>query len=268
MVIEGSSGNNVGGTGPGEGNVISGNVGSGVTIQGAGAEDNFVLGNLIGTDATGKFAIGNSSDGVTITTAADNIIGGAGAGRNLISGNLASGVQIAGASASGNVVVGNRIGTDVDGASAVANANGVNLNNSFSNLVSGNMISGNTSAGVLIQGANATSDMGNVIAGNLIGTDATGLLVVSPASPQPSGILIDDAPGNVVGGTSASARNVLSGNVVGVDVTGSNSSETSWKATPSAPTRPALSPFQTRRALTSMGRNLTRLAGPPPGRPT
>ena len=69
-----------------------------------------------------------------------------------------------------------------------------------------NLISGNLGAGVDI----FTTAAGNLVAGNLIGTDLNG---TSALGNTHSGVVIDDASGNTVGGTTNAARNVISGNV-------------------------------------------------------
>ena len=95
-----------------QGNVINSNVGAGVRIDGAGATGNLVLGNFIGTDATGTRALPNTNDGVYLT-APGNTVGGTAAGAaNVLSGNLGRGVRI---NSNDNVVQGNRIGTDLSG---------------------------------------------------------------------------------------------------------------------------------------------------------
>ena len=59
------------------GNVISANGNFGVWISGAGATGNVVQGNMIGTDTSGTYAIGNGEDGVRIDSGAEgNTIGG------------------------------------------------------------------------------------------------------------------------------------------------------------------------------------------------
>jgi CSLREA domain-containing protein len=99
--------NTVGGTTAGERNVISGNNGNGVLIEGAGATSNKVTGNYIGTDKNGAAPLGNSSNGVYIS-APNNTVGGTTAGgRNTISGNAGSGVSIYGAGAAGNRILQN-----------------------------------------------------------------------------------------------------------------------------------------------------------------
>lgn len=88
--------NLIGGPGPGEGNLISGNGGPGLYLQGAGALSNRVQGNFIGTDVRGVSRLANSG-GIRITHAPRNLIGGTvpGAG-NLISANRNYGVDVSG----------------------------------------------------------------------------------------------------------------------------------------------------------------------------
>jgi hypothetical protein len=114
QIDSGAASNTIGGTAAGAGNVISGNAGLGVFINGAGSPGNLVQGNKIGTDPTGTAALGNAGGGVQITNGADsNTIGGptANAG-NLITDNAGPGVYV-GASPSdasiGNEITGNRI---------------------------------------------------------------------------------------------------------------------------------------------------------------
>ena len=71
-----SSSNTIGGSRPAARNLISGNQGGGVGIA-AGAADNAVMGNLIGTRANGTGALGNTDNGVSIDGgASDNLVGG------------------------------------------------------------------------------------------------------------------------------------------------------------------------------------------------
>ena len=67
--------NTIGGTAPGEGNVISGNTDYGVDISGAGTDSNSVVGNYIGTDAAGTADLGNATDGVAIRNGAQSNTG-------------------------------------------------------------------------------------------------------------------------------------------------------------------------------------------------
>ena len=133
VVINGPASNNtVGGTVAGAGNVISGN-GGGVEISGNSANTatgNVIAGNYIGVKATGTAALGNTNDGVLLAFAGNNTIGGS-AGTafqgpctgacNVISGNGGNGVELNGNLTTGNLVQGNYIGTDVNGAAAIGN---------------------------------------------------------------------------------------------------------------------------------------------------
>jgi len=88
-------GNTVGGLWPDASNVISGNGGPGIDIVGAGAAGNVVQGNLIGPTADGLSLLGNAEQGVLITSAGPNIIGGAAPGSgNVIAGNAGAGVAV------------------------------------------------------------------------------------------------------------------------------------------------------------------------------
>jgi hypothetical protein len=202
----GGSGNTIGGSVPGAGNLISGNTQAGVEISSfystTTPTNEVVQGNRIGTDATGSVALGNQ-DGVVIAgNSHDDVIGGR-AG-NLISGNRHAGVSIVGAGATGNQVAGNTIGLDASGTRALGNGYvGVFIDGSSNNVIGesglGNVISGNLGSGVLVTGPTPT---GNVVQDNRIGTDVTG----SKALGNLIGVRIVDASSNFV------FENLLSGN--------------------------------------------------------
>ncbi|MEZ5728592.1 MAG: FG-GAP-like repeat-containing protein [Burkholderiaceae bacterium] len=201
----------VGGTGVGEGNLVSGNDGAGIEISSATATLNMVLGNRIGTIAAGNAALGNASAGIAITNGANNnVIGGTAAGAgNLISGNV-SGIDINGAGTTGNQVIGNRIGTNAAGTAAVANTNvGVTVYNSaHANLIGGataahrNIIAGPGLDGIRIISANDTQ-----IQNNYIGTDVTGSVDLGFTQ---EGVEIQSGTGTIVGGIGLG--NLISGN--------------------------------------------------------
>jgi hypothetical protein len=71
-----SANNFIGGTTAATGNVISGNTGAGIQITGAGAANNSVIGNDIGTNFTGTLPLGNGGSGIVIDQAANNTVGG------------------------------------------------------------------------------------------------------------------------------------------------------------------------------------------------
>ena len=66
-IADSASGNQVGGTEPGDRNLISGNAGHGVAIADPGTTSNRIQGNFIGTDPTGTLALGNGLTGVVVT---------------------------------------------------------------------------------------------------------------------------------------------------------------------------------------------------------
>jgi hypothetical protein len=188
VVLNGAGGNIIGGNTPAARNIISGNSSTGVQIANAGASNNLVQGNYIGTNFTGNAAIPNGNGGVQINMASGNTIGGStSAGeRNLISGNTGPGVFITRPGANANFVQGNLIGLAADGATPLANTtSGVILSDALSNIIGGgapanrNIISANGSHGVQLQDGSDAAVSGsdsNIIRGNFIGTDAAGTL--------------------------------------------------------------------------------------------
>jgi hypothetical protein len=223
VFLNGSPVNTIGGSTPGAGNVISGNRLSGISLFGMASSGNVVQGNTIGTDAGGHSAVRNFQDGVLLTGAIDNLLGGTdGAARNLISGNAGDGIAIVNAGASGdgsgNMIEGNTIGTDVSGTDRLANSgDGIAITQTTSIQIGGtsararNLISGNAGNGVSIAGSSGIS-----IVGNSIGIDATG---TQPVPNGNDGVLLDASPNNVIGGTDPGAGNVISGNAVaGVEI--------------------------------------------------
>src|SRR5204863_381638 len=130
-----------------ERNVLSGNQ-RGLTIQDVASNYNVIAGNFIGTNATGTAVVANGQDGVIIWGGAQsNRVGTNGDGisdaleRNVISGNLARGVRITDSGTNLNVVAGNFIGTDVNGALDFGNSSdGVVIQNAAKN----NLIGGDS----------------------------------------------------------------------------------------------------------------------------
>jgi hypothetical protein len=166
-IVAGASGNTIGGTSAAARNVISGNAGPGVAIDGSGTTGNDVEGDYIGTDATGTYAVGNGNCGVWISGGAQcNTIGGTtAASRDIISGNVAHGVYLLGAGTTGNVVEGDYIGTSANGTGRLGNSgDGVMLAGITGNWVTNSLICFNDGYGVEgISGSNAAN---NVITGD------------------------------------------------------------------------------------------------------
>jgi len=111
--------NVLGGTGRGEGNVISGNELFGVSID--GSTGTVLQGNIIGLDPTGRTGIRNRYAIVVQAGASETLIGGEKAEeRNVISGNNTA-ILVRGEETAGNTIRGNYIGTDIDGETAIKN---------------------------------------------------------------------------------------------------------------------------------------------------
>jgi CSLREA domain-containing protein len=225
VFVQGAN-NLIGGTTAGTSNLISGNNGEGVEVNGSAATGNQLQGNFIGTKVNGTERLPNGL-GVMINAAANNVVGGTAPGAgNLISGNSQSGVLIT-LGAAGNRLQGNFIGTDVTGTVGLGNfSHGVQILNSSNNLIGGtdaddgevdgnvrarNVISGNSQNGLHLSGGD-----NNKIQGNYIGTDVTG--TVDRGNKNNGLNLFSGA--NTIGGTAAGAGNLISGNDVdGVFVT-------------------------------------------------
>ena len=157
-----SSGNTIGGTGLGQGNVISGNNGAGILDQ--GSSDNLFEGNLIGTNGTGLQPVPNSDQGIFIlggdgtSGASNDTVGGTAAGAgNVIAANAQDGIFIQDAGPGNVLIEGNYIGTNSVGGDLGNGANGIRL---FANqntvggttAGAGNVIENNTGVNLLDSG--------------------------------------------------------------------------------------------------------------------
>jgi parallel beta-helix repeat protein len=143
--------------------------------------------NYIGTDSTATIAKGNGGDGIFIENTPNNIIGGVGVRRNIISANQGYGIHILGLDASqnfgqpnggtNNLAQANIIGLDWFGQKALPNAlDAVILDNAPNNTIGGtgqnqgNTMQGNNN-GITIVGSFSE---GIKIQGNFIGIDGSG----------------------------------------------------------------------------------------------
>jgi hypothetical protein len=218
---DGAHDNVVGGGNTAARNLLSGNVHSGVLIQGATTRNNTVAGNWIGSDPSGQAPLNNGVAGIMVSAGAhDNLVGGAYQG-NLISGND-TGIYIDGGVAT--TVAGNTIGLAADGHTQLGNINSgiLMVRGAHDNIIGGvnfalrNVISGNgSSASAFGQGIylSDTNTVNNTIQGNYIGVDADGNL---PIGNYRQGVLIGSgAESNRIGGTTEGAGNVIAYNGLG-----------------------------------------------------
>ncbi|RJP32059.1 MAG: hypothetical protein C4547_14415 [Phycisphaerales bacterium] len=221
-----AEGNVVGGTKPGEGNVLSaGN--HGVRID-TPANNNVVIGNRLSGVFAGVAVRGNRYTGSPV----GNRIGGeTEAERNVISGagkygeeGYPDGAQVSVEMAVNTQIIGNYIGTTPDGMSRAPQIGptGVAVIDSTDTVIRGNLISGLRVAGtnhyqgqtfgqaILVTTMNA-DNIGTLIEGNMIGADATG----RGAIPTLNGVVV--APfisryaleGTQVGGTEPGQGNLI-----------------------------------------------------------
>ena len=174
-----------------------------------------IVGNYIGTDATGLLDRGNDGDGIDIRSGSHTIGGTAPADRNLISGNNQFGISLDDNSADNIVIEGNLIGVNVTGNASLGNSDdGVRMQNGASgNTIGG--LSASTTNVISANGGNAfeIGDAGtsnNVILGNHLGVGGDG---VTPLGNGDPGLWIGSgASQNTVGGDAAGTGNIIAYN--------------------------------------------------------
>ncbi|MDI1283032.1 MAG: right-handed parallel beta-helix repeat-containing protein [Reyranella sp.] len=189
--------------------------GNGITLN---AGNILLNNNYIGLALDGT-ALGNSGDGVFVSAASSgNLIGvnpqaatlagngdpATGVVSNVISANGGNGITLQGSD--DNTIVSNRIGTSVDGTSALANgSNGIHLTGGADGNTIGGTITGNDASG---DPNNPTGNKG----------DASAIVIVAP----PLGNLVSGNAGDGIRIDSGSTGNTLSGNYVGTTTGGTS----------------------------------------------
>ena len=251
----------IGGGSPATRNVIGGNANNngqginvgfnsfGSTLVGS-AEGAIIRGNYIGLRADGTGAIPNGN-GINVSAPNVRIGGTSVADRNVISGNLQSGINSFAAVPfnsntpvtypTGLIVQGNYIGTSLNGLSAMGNG-GTGIGVSGGNATIGgtadvtvggactgacNLVSGNGQQGISVShsfdyatGTLFANSAGTIIAGNYVGLDVLG---AAPIPNNDNGINLN-SPMVLVGGGTPEQRNLVAGNTgqgisLGVDFT-------------------------------------------------
>lgn len=144
----------IGGTDVTQHNLISGNLGSGINLSGS-SEGTSVIGNLIGTDATGLQPIGNQGPGITITSSKNQVGGSATGDTNTI----------------------------------VFNAQGVTVNTGTSNGIHENSIFSNTGLGIQLLNNGNLNQPAPVLTGAIVITEGgiqTGVRISGTLKAQPN----------------------------------------------------------------------------------
>lgn len=229
VFVEDATATQVGGSGSGEGNVISGNDDQGVYLH--DAPQTLIRGNFIGTTVDGTTARPNRIGIYLRANTTGTVIGGAD-GENIISGNNAYGIY-ANLSTGGLQIAGNLIGTNAAGDAAVPNKVGI-LVKADDILIGGtsaadqNVISGNSIDGIRFAYDSTLQNTGNLVQGNLIGLAADGTTSLGNAEV---GVQILTSAVQVGGssvlsnGVLSGAGNVIGGNKIGVEITGPNATD-------------------------------------------
>ena len=243
----GSSSTNttIGGSNPGEGNVISGQM-ENIGGIGIGIEQNLltplnvvIIGNIIGLGADGISSIDYNNPNGTCSAQGNGIeilhsysitIGGTTlAERNIISDNWGpsgvvgspGGINIVAAfgfgGSTGVKILGNRIGSDINGnlpSSLLPQSSGITIQSQAGGVTVGdgtaagaNVISGNNVVGIVLAGNS------NTIMGNIIGPDTSGTRNITDHQ-QANGIIFGGTTsvGNIIGGSQPGQGNVISAN--------------------------------------------------------
>lgn len=191
VFVSESPGNRIGGASPSDRNVVSGNGGNGIEINGPGASHNRVLGNYIGSDPAGTLDRRNGANGVFVSGAAHTTIGGAAPGEgNLLVRNQSDGVEINGLNATNNLVLGNFIGSDASGMNLANIGAGILItgNARFNTIGATNSGSGNRIAHNLGDGIYVQSGTNNTFRGNNIWTNG-----VQGIDLDPNGLTVNDS---------------------------------------------------------------------------
>jgi parallel beta-helix repeat protein len=164
----------IGGNTAQQGNLISGNVGAGISLFGPSDTEggNIIEGNYIGTDVNGEEAIPNTGGGIYLSESMGNRIGGPDAG-NVISGNDGPGIAILLSDATGpsaNRIESNLIGTDATESFDLGNsATGISIFGTSTNgpcEIVGNAIAYNESYGIWVLTGERNTIQGNSIYAN------------------------------------------------------------------------------------------------------
>ncbi len=178
---DGASYNTLGGRIPGAGNLLSGNSGYGVFLYNFGTLKDTVVGNLIGTNFSGTLAIPNANgiviDGPSFLHTVEN---------NVISGNLQMGIDIHLIGTDSNIVINNKIGTDISGLIALGNQiDGIRIgegpkNNIIGQNGKGNIIANNGGNGITVM---TSVDISNSFSSNSIYNNGGMGIDLFPAGP-------------------------------------------------------------------------------------
>lgn len=154
----GASFNRIGGTAPGEGNLVSGNP-HGVYVEGPGSEGNLILGNHFGTTLSGSGTVGTPAyKGIAVGSSVHTMIGGVSAAEGNVVARASGGVYVDG---DFNFVLGNRITL---GAGDEPAGSGIFIQGQH-NWAQGNVIGGTLDNGVQVDTGGQNTIRRNLLSG-------------------------------------------------------------------------------------------------------
>jgi len=210
IVLVGGQRHQIGGSGAGEGNLISGNTNYGLHLSGTAYAQ--VKANFVGTDRTGMADLGNGGYGIYLNDGAEwNTLGGdRDSEGNLISGNTGKGIYLSGIGTSYNEILGNRIGVNIAVDATIPNiGDGIGIYRSHHNTIGqnlagqGNIIGG--SIGFRAEGIELSDANHNTVAGNYIGAEPSGTYELGNGSGGM--MIINEARVNTIGPGNVIAHN-------------------------------------------------------------
>ncbi|OFY87975.1 MAG: hypothetical protein A3F72_08370 [Bacteroidetes bacterium RIFCSPLOWO2_12_FULL_35_15] len=191
---DGASYNLLGGRVSGAGNLLSGNSGYGVFLYNPGTQRDSVIGNFIGTDVSGTLPLPNSIgiviDGPSYKHYIDS---------NVVSANRQNGITIHLVGTDSNIVIRNKIGTDISGTLPLGNAfDGIRIGegpqkNVIGSAGKGNIIANNGGNGITVM---TSAELYNRFTENSIYNNAELGIDLFPAGPSPNDIGDTDSGAN------------------------------------------------------------------------
>jgi len=208
------------------GNYIAGNLHSGVLVE---DNNNFVIGNFIGTDGTDD--LGNGEHGIHVTFANGTKIK-----NNLISGNDASGIYLA--NSNQTLITENKIGTNQNADAAIPNAlQGIYVKGDENqigdyNANQPNIISGNGQNGIYVETFSYSNKIFKNYVGvtavvnggqNTLGNTENGLRLYGYQTKVKGNVISDNAVGILVqrgAEDPEETNNQIEENLIGTDLTG------------------------------------------------
>ncbi|MBI4749138.1 MAG: FG-GAP repeat protein [Acidobacteria bacterium] len=180
LINAGATNNTIGGASLSTRNIISGNSGSGVVLDGTATRSNLVTNNIIGLNRLATAGISNGGSGVVLQNGAStnqigNASGATGSG-NIIGKNGNHGILVTGTGTASNAIQANLIGTNQSRASLGNTGDGIRIISGATRIFiggvagnTGNTIAFNTGSGVKIGTDNAdTNTQRNTISQNSI----------------------------------------------------------------------------------------------------